>query len=69
MNSNRFLETIPEERKVRIRYEDLVTEPERIMQDMCHNFGLEFHPDLANPYKDIETKNGRRHPRRIGTHG
>jgi hypothetical protein len=55
-NTNRFLEDIPEGRKARIRYEDLVAEPDRVMRGLCDDLGLAFHPSLADPYNDIETK-------------
>jgi len=55
-NTNRFLEDIPAGRKARIRYEDLVAKPELVMRDLCDALELSFHPNLADPYKDIETK-------------
>ena len=55
-NTNRFLERIPEGRKAVILYEDMVAEPDRVLRGLCCNLGLEFYPDLADPYKDIETK-------------
>ena len=55
-NTNRFLERVPDGRKALILYEDLVADPERVLRGLCCDLGLEFHPDLADPYRDIETK-------------
>lgn len=51
-----FLGTIPEERYVRLRYEDLVRDPEARMRALCERFGLRFHPGLVDPYAEIEHK-------------
>ncbi len=51
-----FLQDIPHERQLRLRYEDLVAEPESLMQALCERFGLEYHPALINPYGDIDQK-------------
>ncbi|MCB9066930.1 MAG: amino acid adenylation domain-containing protein [Calditrichae bacterium] len=51
-----FLETVPESRKIAIWYEDLVVKPEATVQHMCRHFGIDFHPDMANPYKDMHKR-------------
>jgi amino acid adenylation domain-containing protein len=51
-----FLSQIPEDRQFHIRYEDLVTNPEAILRQMCTTLNLEFQPGLLNPYQNIETK-------------
>ena len=51
-----FLQSVPEKRQFRLRYEDLVADPERLMRALCERLGLEYHPDLVNPYQDIDTK-------------
>ncbi|MEZ4765345.1 MAG: hypothetical protein R3C26_19820 [Calditrichia bacterium] len=48
--------TVPESRKIAIWYEDLVVKPEATVQHMCRHFGIDFHPDMANPYKDMHKR-------------
>ena len=55
-NTLRFLEGVPVDRCFRLRYEDLVTHPEPVLRELCAALGMDYHPDLADPYKDIETK-------------
>jgi aryl carrier-like protein len=54
MNIVEFLEGIPQDRQVRIRFEDLVARPREVMEDMCERLNLEFHEDLLDPYKEKE---------------
>ncbi len=51
-----FLEGVPEGRRYRIRFEELTHQPRAVMEQMCQQFGLEYHPDLIEPYKDKEKK-------------
>ncbi|MEM6831089.1 MAG: beta-ketoacyl synthase N-terminal-like domain-containing protein, partial [Bacteroidota bacterium] len=55
-NIQNFLKEIPEERQFRIIYEDLVLDPKGVMEAMCETIGLPFHPNLLNPYLDIDKK-------------
>ena len=55
-NTVNFLEKLPENQKHRIVYEDLVLNPEKEMRAMCDSFGMPFHPDLLNPYQDLNKK-------------
>ena len=55
-NIDRFLRTIPEERKVRLRFEDLVTEPRASMELLCGRLGIPFHPGLLAPYENMDRK-------------
>ena len=55
-NISNFLKNIPTDRQFRIFYEDLVQQPKEVMQEMCETIGLPFHPNLLNPYLDIEKK-------------
>ena len=51
-----FLSTIPTERKQAIRFEDLVSNPKRTMEEVAKWLNLPFHPNMINPYKqDRET--------------
>ncbi len=55
-NIDNFLKGIPADRQFRIIYEDLVQQPKQVMEAMCETIGLPFHPNLLNPYLDIEKK-------------
>lgn len=35
-------------RKIRIRYEDLVTDPEPLLKSVCEFIGVDFEPDIVN---------------------
>jgi hypothetical protein len=35
-----------------VKYEDLVNEPRLGMERICQFLGLEYHPDMVQPYKD-----------------
>ena len=47
-----FLENIPRERQFRLYYEDLVTRPREMMEQICRFLDIEFHPDMLDPQKD-----------------
>ncbi|MCP5063934.1 MAG: amino acid adenylation domain-containing protein [Ignavibacteriae bacterium] len=49
-NTLEFLEKVPEERQIRISFEDLVLNPEPIMKDLSDFLGLEYDEKLINPY-------------------
>jgi hypothetical protein len=51
-----FLGGVPEERQYRMHFEDLTRQPQAMMEQMCRQLGLEYHPDLIEPYKDKEKK-------------
>ncbi len=55
-NAAQFLQKVPGNRQYLMRFEDLVNQPQEIMEDMCQTLGLKFHPDLTKPYKDINKK-------------
>ncbi|MDB6125043.1 MAG: Amino acid adenylation domain protein, partial [Pedosphaera sp.] len=55
-NISEFLKNIPLHRQFYMRFEELVTQPREIMEQMCRRFGLEFHEDMVQPYKDPEKK-------------
>ncbi|HEX7182149.1 MAG TPA: condensation domain-containing protein, partial [Thermoanaerobaculia bacterium] len=46
-----FLQEIPPERQHWVRFEELVREPERVLSGICAFLGLDYHPDMALPYK------------------
>ena len=51
-NILKFLENIPRERQFRMYYEDLVTRPREVMEQICNFLEIEFHPDMLDPQKD-----------------
>ena len=51
-----FLSSVPEERQYRMRFEDLTHRPQAVMEEMCRQLDLEYHPDLIDPYKNKEKK-------------
>lgn len=55
-NISAFLENIPENRQAHLLYEDLVTNPEKAIKEVCTQIGLPFHPAMLRPYDDTENK-------------
>src|SRR6185436_4497808 len=51
-----FLRGIPAERRHLVHFEELVAEPERVLRGVCAFLGLDYHPDMAEPYKDRRTR-------------
>ncbi len=49
-------EQVPEERMLRIRFEDLVSDPRPVMTRVASFLGLDFDESLVHPYEGIETK-------------
>ncbi|HVG06298.1 MAG TPA: amino acid adenylation domain-containing protein, partial [Thermoanaerobaculia bacterium] len=47
-----FLETVPAGRQHRLLFEDLVRDPEGELRRLCAALGIEYHPDMADPYKE-----------------
>ena len=50
-NTERFLATVPEERRHRVVFEELLARPEAVLGGICRFLGLEYHPDMADPYR------------------
>lgn len=55
-NVLQFLRQIPAHRQCHIRYEDLVKQPQQVMQTLCEALRLRFHPDMLRPYDHLEKK-------------
>jgi hypothetical protein len=55
-NITEFLKNVPDSRQYRIKFEDLVTQPERVMRDVCQFLELEFDPAMAQPHRDKEKR-------------
>jgi amino acid adenylation domain-containing protein len=51
-----FLDHIPPERQHRIKFEDLLAQPESVMESLCRFLGLTLHADMLQPYKDKERR-------------
>ncbi|HEY0604990.1 MAG TPA: non-ribosomal peptide synthase/polyketide synthase, partial [Herpetosiphonaceae bacterium] len=55
-NIREFLTAIPAERQYRLRFEDLTAQPEALLHDLCRFLGLDFHPEMAQPYQDKQQR-------------
>ncbi|MCI0580296.1 MAG: amino acid adenylation domain-containing protein [Chloroflexi bacterium] len=51
-----FLKEVPSHRQHRLRFEDLVHQPEPSVTALCHFLGLEFHPDMLQPYTNRQQR-------------
>jgi hypothetical protein len=51
-----FLQSVPNKRQHLVRFEALVKYPQRELEKLCQFLGLEFHPDMVNPYKDKQKR-------------
>jgi amino acid adenylation domain-containing protein/FkbH-like protein/non-ribosomal peptide synthase protein (TIGR01720 family)/FkbM family methyltransferase len=51
-----FLSQIPAERQYQIKFEDLVTTPQQSVDSLCQFLGLEFHPDMLQPYQEKQQR-------------
>lgn len=51
-NVSKFFGSISEERKLAVRYEDVVTDPQAQMTRITNFLGLKFHPGMLDPYGD-----------------
>jgi hypothetical protein len=52
----RFLDGIDSGRWCRIRFEDLVADPNSTMRELCSRLEIPFHEGLLNPYENLEQK-------------
>jgi thioesterase domain-containing protein len=50
-NIRAFLAGVPGERFRTVRFEELVREPDRVLAGICEFLDLEFHPEMAEPYR------------------
>jgi amino acid adenylation domain-containing protein len=51
-----FLKTVPTERQFHMHFEELVTEPKKIMENFCQAFDLPFETELLKPYENLNQK-------------
>jgi len=45
------LETVPAARRLDVRFEDLVRDPDTELRRICAFAGLDYHPEMAEPYR------------------
>ncbi|HEY3570077.1 MAG TPA: amino acid adenylation domain-containing protein, partial [Thermoanaerobaculia bacterium] len=50
-NIERFLAGVLSERQYTVRFEDLLGDPEGELRALCSFLGVDYHPDMAEPYK------------------
>jgi amino acid adenylation domain-containing protein len=55
-NILKFLTNIPDERRHRVRFEELVSEPRASMESLCRFLQLDFHEDMLEPHQAKERK-------------
>jgi len=55
-NILRFLAEVPGSRQHRVRFEDLVNEPQPTLKEVCRFLGIDLHPDMLDPYKNRERR-------------
>jgi thioesterase domain-containing protein len=53
-NILQFLKEIPADRQTRVYFEDLVKQPEKVMESVAQFLRLEFHSNMADPYHESE---------------
>ncbi|MGD2116639.1 MAG: alpha/beta fold hydrolase, partial [Acidobacteriota bacterium] len=51
-----FLEGVPERRKRTVRFEELVRAPEPAMRELSRFLGLEYTPEMTEPYRDRQRR-------------
>jgi len=51
-NILRLLEHVPEDRQCRIKFENLVENPQTTVESICQFLSLDLQPEMLQPYKD-----------------
>ncbi len=51
-NIREFLSAVPRDRQHRVRFEDLVADPEGELRGICDFLGIDYAPAMAEPYQD-----------------
>lgn len=51
-----FFQDIPENRKLTLKFEDLVGDPENSIRNQCKFLGLEFEPEMLNIYNEKQQR-------------
>jgi amino acid adenylation domain-containing protein/FkbH-like protein/non-ribosomal peptide synthase protein (TIGR01720 family)/FkbM family methyltransferase len=47
-----FLQQVPQERQYQVNFEDIVSQPQTSVERLCQFLGVQFHPDMLQPYKE-----------------
>ncbi|HEV2862461.1 MAG TPA: amino acid adenylation domain-containing protein [Pyrinomonadaceae bacterium] len=55
-NIREFLTEVPARRRYQLRFEELVSRPVETLEGLCDFLGLEFHPEMAEPYRQKEQR-------------
>jgi acyl carrier protein len=55
-NVTQFFVAVPPERWLRVRYEDLVREPQASLQRICDFLGVPFVSEMLDPYEDLDSR-------------
>jgi amino acid adenylation domain-containing protein len=55
-NILRFLKQVPRERQHRVRFEQLLAEPEAVLKEVCRFLNVDFVADMPRPYRDKERR-------------
>jgi len=53
-----FLEDIPADRQLRVRFEDLLAQPEPVVQNICQFLAVDYHPEMLKPYQGKRMTDG-----------
>ena len=51
-----FLQTVPQHRQYSLQFENLVTQPKTTIKNLCQFLGLDFYPEMLQPYADRQRK-------------
>ncbi|MCP2727559.1 amino acid adenylation domain-containing protein [Symplocastrum sp. BBK-W-15] len=51
-----FLHDIPPERQYTIKFEDLVKQPRNSVEGICEFLGIDFYPDMLQPYQEKQQR-------------
>lgn len=51
-NIRDFLKDVPSHRQTQIKFEDLVSTPQITLTGLCDFLGMDFHPDMLDPYRE-----------------
>ncbi|HLM55241.1 MAG TPA: amino acid adenylation domain-containing protein [Pyrinomonadaceae bacterium] len=55
-NIREFLTEVPARRQYQLKFEELVSRPAETLEGLCGFLGLEYHPEMAEPYRQKEQR-------------